>query len=367
MRQFSATCEIPFPTVSTYLETIRESFSAHNMVLTPSRDGYNILSTLGTAHLWAGPATLSLSIQSEDPAAFTRLKHELTGLLDFVCRPEHLSIVWHGDSTGALLPADLRVLAVRTVDLITPNLRRITFTGSDLARYARPDQLHCRLLFQPPGTRHPHWPTLDDNGRILWPQSGKLSSRIFTIRHIDTQAGTLTIDFVIHPGGGPGMTWASQASAGDIVGILGPAAYGPKQADWTLLAGDETGLPGIARIVEDLPDLARGYALIEVGSDADEQRIDAPPGVQVLWLHRGTAPAGTTSLLIDAVRTLTFPTDLGSAFAWVGTEYAAFRALRAFLRDEVGFSPDRMIAFSHWRRGMSEEDIVKAGIASVSA
>ena len=41
--------------------------------------------------------------------------------------------------------------------------------------------------------------------------------------------------------------------------------------------------------------------------------------------------------------------------------------MRGFLKAEVGISADRMIAFSHWRRGMSEADIVAAGIASVSA
>ncbi|MDE1145051.1 MAG: siderophore-interacting protein [Azospirillaceae bacterium] len=298
---------------------------------------------------------------------FNRLKHDLTGLLDFVARPENLEIAWTGDTAGAALPPDLRVLTVAHVQAPTPRLRRVTFHGDDLARYAAPDQIHCRLMFQAKGVATPQWPHLDDNGRIVWPDAGKLTSRIFTIRRIDAAAGTLDVDFVIHEGTGPGSSWAANAAPGDIVGILGPAAYGLRPAAWYLLAGDETGLPGIARILEGLPATATGVALVEVADAAEEQMIAGPPGVEIRWLHRDGAAPGTTPLLSDALRAVAFPAGRDDVFCWVGAEYSTFRDMRTYLRTNIGVPASRMIAFSHWRRGMSEETIAEVGISAVTA
>lgn len=375
MTLFKAHAAITFPNLSRYLDTIIESFSAHNMELRPDGDGHTVLSSFGTARLLARPGELHLTVEAGEPAAFNRLKHELTGLVGFVTRPENLEITWTGDAAGDVLPSDLRVLTVRRAWNLTPRMRRVSFTGIDLGRYATPDQIHCRLLFQEKGVVNPQWPHLDDHGRIIWPAAGTLTSRIFTIRRVDPAAGTLDIDFVLHgtsgpgvgPGFGPGVSWATAAVPGDIVGILGPAAYGPRPADWYLLAGDETGLPGIARIVEGLPASARGIALIEIADAAERQEIACPPGVDIRWLHRDGAAPGTTTLLSDALRAVDLPADRDGVFAWIGAEYGAFRAMRSYLRNDVGLDASRMIAFSHWRRGMSEEDIVKVGISAVLA
>ena len=367
MPRLKAQATIRFPNVSDYLDAIIESLAAHNMALHPDGDGHAVRSSFGTARLLPKPGALDLSVEASDPAAFNRLKYELTGLIDFVAHAETLEIAWTGDAPGAALPPDLRVLTVRSVRDLTPRMRRLSFEGHDLARYAAPDQIHCRLLFQKKGIAEHRWPHLDDNGRIVWPDAGKLASRIFTIRRIDPASGTLDIDFVLHGGTGPGTSWAMAAAPGDVVGILGPAAHGPKPANRYLLAGDETGLPGIARILEGLPASAKGVALIEVADAAEEQAIDRPSGVEIRWLHRNGAAPGTTTLLADALRALAFPGDHDALFCWIGAEFSAFRDMRAHLRSEIGLPASRMVAFSHWRRGMSEEDIAEAGASAVLA
>src|SRR5690606_20520906 len=137
---------------------------------------------------------------------------------------------------------------------------RIVFLGDDLARFDRPDQLHCRLIFQPKDVASPQWPVLDDRGHVVWPKQRKLPTRVYTIRRIDAARGEIAIDFAVHDTPGPATRWALAAAPGDVVGILGPAADGPKPAAFYVLAGDETGLPGIARILERLPRQARGLA-----------------------------------------------------------------------------------------------------------
>ncbi|MFB9970026.1 SIP domain-containing protein [Pseudoroseomonas cervicalis] len=314
----------------------------------------------------AGAGRLDLRVEAPDGPAFNRLKHDLTSLIDFVAREEGLAIAWTGDAAGAVLPPDLRILTVREVRDLTPGMRRVTFAGHDLARYDAPDQLHGRLLFQAKGVATPEWPRLDDHGRVVWPGSGRLDSRIYTLRRVDAAAGTLAIDFVRHGGDGPGIRWLAQAAPGDVVGLLGPAAHGPRPAAWSLLAGDETGLPGIARILEGMPATARGVALIEVAGPAEEQALRHPPGVEIRWLHRGAAAPGGTRLLLEATRGLTLPQDRAEIFCWIGAEYAAFRDLRHHLLREAGLSAGQCVAFSHWRRGMSEEEIAAAGASAIT-
>jgi NADPH-dependent ferric siderophore reductase len=126
------------------------------------------------------------------------------------------------------------------------------------------------------------------------------------------------------------------------------------EADWYLVAGDETALPAIARMLENLPRHARGFALIEV-ADADEvQPLRQSAQVEVSWLLRNGAAAGTTDLLADAVRRITFPDDGSRVYVWTGCEFKAFQAIRKYLREERRLKKDEHLAVAYWRFGSSE-------------
>lgn len=64
------------------------------------------------------------------------------------------------------------------------------------------------------------------------------------------------------------------------------AAWNPRAADRLLLAGDEGSLETIRVILATLPANARGQVFVEVGSDSDIQRLDAPGRFAVCWLVR---------------------------------------------------------------------------------
>lgn len=368
MANLKAEAAIPFENLGSYLEQILASLAAHSLVLRPDGDGYIITSSFGgTAWLRALDTGLHLRVEAADPACFNRFKHALTSLIDFVARSENLTFDWQGDNPGAALPPDLHVLTVRTIRDVTPCMRRITFEGDDLGSFDVPDQLHCRLLFPQKETDAPEWPRLGDNGRIIWPDAGTLASRIYTIRRIDPATGILEVDFFMHGGTGPGVQWAASARRGNIAGILGPAAHGPKPAAWYLLAGDETGLPGIARILEDLPASAKGIALIETSDTGEKQAINGPSGIEIRWLYRNDAAPGSTRLLAEVARGVDPPAPYEDVFLWLGAEYETFRELRNYWRKELRIPAARMVTYSHWRRGMSEDDIADAGAQAVTA
>lgn len=360
-RRYTSRAVIAFPRVSAFLADILDSVATHDMEVRACDGGHVALSAFGIATIVPGAGSLTLGVGTDEPDHLNRLKHALAGPIGFIARSEALAIDWQGDTTGPALPRDLRVLRVRSVEDISPHFRRIVFSGNDLARYDRPDQIHCRLLFPPEGTVDPQWPLLDDNGRIVWPAMGLLPSRVYTIREIDLATQTISIDFFLHAAAGPATRWAMEARPGSMVGILGPAANGLKAAEWYLLAGDETGLPGIARLLADMPPQARGIALIEIGDNADQQQLKRPDGIELRWLHRGAASAGPSTMLVDEVRAYAWPTGPKSAFFWGGCEHKAFRAIHRYLKDEVGLPRDRRVLYSHWHRGLSEQEIVAVG------
>ncbi|MBO0904702.1 siderophore-interacting protein [Jiella sonneratiae] len=360
-----AQCGIAFPRIADFIDVIVDALDAHDMRVERQAQGFVAVSPFGTARLTPGDERLDLVIEAVDGINLNRVRYSLTGLIQFNAKSERLAIEWTGDTAGDTLPPDLRILTVREVFDVTPRMRRVSFAGEDLFRFASPHQLHARLLFQPRGTFAPEWPRLDDRGSIVWPGGRqRIGSRVYTIRSVDAGAGVLAIDFVLHEStSGPGIEWVRSARHGDVVGILGPAAHGPKPADHHLLVGDETGLPGIARILETLPEAAVGAALIEVNDPGERQSLAGPPGVAVHWLYRDGSPAGTARLLEHAVEAM--PPLATDSFVWVGCEFHAFRAIRAILKAR-GFPASRQVCFPHWRRGMSEEDIVDVGGAAVA-
>lgn len=361
-----ANAKIAFSRVDDFLDDILASIASHDMTVSREGTSFSISAPFGTARLVPAHDELQLSVEANEYSALNHLKHALAGPITFIARSENLDIVWDGDRTGPVLPSDLRVLRVAHIDDLTPRTRRITFTGENLERYAADDQIHCRLLFQPHGNTAPQWPLLNDDGKIVWPKSGQIPTRVYTIRRIDAAAGEIEIEFTLHQAAGPARRWAQAARVGDQVGILGPAAYGPKPASWYVLAGDETGLPGIARILAGLPRAARGIAFIEIDHPDEEQNLIKPEELILHWLHRDGAAPGTTTLLRDAIRTCEWPDDLATAFFWGGFEYQTFKDIHHFLRQEIGLPAGRRILHSHWRRGMSEEDIVAVGGDAIS-
>ncbi|GLK71538.1 siderophore-interacting protein [Ancylobacter dichloromethanicus] len=360
-RLYRATASVVFPRLTRFLDPILDAIATHDMSVTRADGVYQVTGPFGRARLDARPGLLHLAVETTDRTAFNRLKHALVGPISFIAASERLDIVWTGDMVGAAPPDDLRVLEVAQARMLTPRMRRITFHGDNLARYDRPDQLHCRLIFQPKGVATPEWPALDDRGRVVWPERQTLATRVYTIRRIDAAAGEIAIDFALHERPGPATRWAMAAEPGDIVGILGPAANGVKPATFHVLAGDETGLPGVARILEQLPGDARGLAFIEIDNPSEQQLLAHPPGVELRWLRRDGAPAGSTSLLPDAVRSVVWPDDRDGVFFWGGCEHGAFRQIHRMLRREVGLPSERQTFYSHWNRTLSEEEIIATG------
>jgi NADPH-dependent ferric siderophore reductase len=239
------------------------------------------------------------------------------------------------------------VLTVSAVREVTPAVRRVTLTApAPVVAAAGPT---LSLLVPRVGDPAPHWPQIARDGRIVWPQgSHGVALRSYTSRRQDPAAGELDIDFVLH-GDGPAATWAAAAVPGAVLGVASAAPLGDSPAGWLLVAGDETALPAISRILAAADSATRGIALLEVAGPEEEQPLTAPAGVAVRWLHRSGAKPGA-DLLTEAVAELPRP-EGEDLFAWVGAESATVRAVRADLRGRWGLRRGQHHAIGYWRRG----------------
>jgi NADPH-dependent ferric siderophore reductase len=249
-------------------------------------------------------------------------------------------------ASDGLRPVD--VLTVVSVADVTPSVRRVALSGTPSGVAAAGPTIS--LLVPRVGDAAPRWPRVAKDGRIVWPDGAHgVSLRSYTARRQDPSAGLVEIDFVLH-GDGPAAAWAAAAAPGAPLGVAGAGTLGERPAGHVLLAGDETALPAISRILAETAPTAHGIALVEVAGPEEEQPVAAPGGVTVRWLHRaGTAP-GESTLLVDAVAALDRP-EGDDVFAWVGAESAAVRAIRADLRGRWGLSRAQHHAIGYWRRG----------------
>lgn len=243
---------------------------------------------------------------------------------------------------------------------VTPHVRRITFGGGDLTTFEPlgPDQF-LYLLLPPPGRAE-----LTIDAGFTWesfwtmPDEDKPVGAYYTVRHHRPEAAEIDIDAVLHDDAGPASAWAATARPGDPAALWGPreAFAPPDGTDWYLLVADETGLPATAVILETLPPGAVVRAFVEVPDASEEQPLATDRGdVAVTWLHRGDRPAGTTTQLVDAVRSLERPG--GRPYAWGGGESRAVTAVRRYLRHEVGLERAQVSMTGYWRHPAHTEEL----------
>lgn len=228
-------------------------------------------------------------------------------------------------------------VTVSSVQVLSPNFRRITFGGyslRDFGVHGDTRDLRIKLMIPslaPDGSPLPlpvfemassgwyrEWLAMDPAVRG--------SMRTYTVRQsrLDAVYPEIDVDFVMHfdadGHGGPAANWARNAKPGDAITIIGPnnraahcvtaeiysgIEWRPGLAQRILLAGDETAVPAISAILESLPPYMTGHAFLEVPEAGDFLELHSPADVEITWLARGaqigrSRPHG--ELLQEAVR-----------------------------------------------------------------
>jgi NADPH-dependent ferric siderophore reductase len=260
-----------------------------------------------------------------------------------------------------------------------------------------------KLVF--PGTLGvvPDFLGADESWYSTWlarPEDERGHMRTYSVREVidEGEDTRLVVDIVVHEGAtGPGNSWALEAAPGDQLAIMAPRrgqAYGgiewdPPAGRRLLIAGDETAVPAICVILEQLEATARGTAFVEVPYAADVQDVDHPVGVEVVWLTREGAPHGdllhaAVARHLGAPRTVVdvgdeevdpdlweTPTFSSSGeavsegtgdpsatrhadlYAWIAGESKVVTGLRRHLVRDLGIDRRQVAFMGYWRRGVS--------------
>ena len=247
----------------------------------------------------------------------------------------------------------LRCLDVARVEKLSRSMVRIVLTGPELEGFASLGfDDHVKMFFPLPGETKPNLPVIGPNGLEFPEGAPRPLARDYTPRSFDAEKGELAIEFATHHDG-PASNWAKSARVGDKAWIAGPRGSFtiPFTFDWHLLIADDTGLPALARRLEEMPESTRVVALIEVETEADCLDLATKADASIIWVTQKAAGGADHDALTEALRTLELPE--GDFFSWVACESKAAKDLRAILIGEYGANPKWTRASGYWRRGAS--------------
>ena len=309
-------------------------------------------------------------------------------------------------ATASPLPLLLEEVVVRDVERLSPSFVRVELGSPALADFGVDGKSYdqrIKLIF-PHGDRPlPSFAGADQGWMASWyakPAEERGHMRTYTIREVrgtgrDTR---LVVDFVLHGDGehGPGGDWAARASVGDTVVTMAPRRgvpfggieFVPGDARRLLLVGDETAVPAVAAILEQLPSNARGRAFLEVPVAGDVLPVRHPAGIEVTWLPREGGPRGqalhaavldhlgaaaaTPQLSADDVdpdlwETPTYSSsgedvaghdrsvghDYDGLYAWIAGESRLVTGLRRALVRDLEIDRHQVAFMGYWREGVA--------------
>jgi NADPH-dependent ferric siderophore reductase len=218
-----------------------------------------------------------------------------------------------------------REVQVARVEAPSANLRRVTLHGEALADFVSASfDDHVKLIFDAPAGADP-------------------ARRDYTPRSYDNAARELVIEFALH-GAGPAADWARAARAGMPLTVAGPkgSLVIPLDWDWHLFIADATGLPAIARRLEELPAGARAIAILNVADPAERRVFASQAELALQWV-------ASDDEMLAAARALVLPA--GEGYAWCAGEARAMAALRALLVHDKGHPAAALRAAAYWKRG----------------
>ena len=247
----------------------------------------------------------------------------------------------------------MRLLEVIAVTDITPLMRRVRLKG-DMEGFASVGHAdHIKAFFFPEGVE-PKVVPIGERG-AEFAEGERPEMRDYTPRYWDVDKGWIDLDFVLH-GDGPASSWAAQVMVGQKLVIGGPrgSLVVPAAYDWYLLAGDETALPALGRRIEELPAGSKVFAIIEVADLAEEQVFETRANVSLTYVYRDGQAAGTTSLVLDAIKAMSFPA--GDAYAYIAGESSMSKSVKAHLIEQRGFNPEYVKAAGYWLLGVADAE-----------
>lgn len=250
-----------------------------------------------------------------------------------------------------------RPARVTNVARIAPALIRVSVTGPDFADFpdAGPAD-HVKLFLPDPVTGELVAPVAvgPDADGIVRPDRASISRDYTPIVRRTADGVELDLDFFVHADPGPASAWASSASVGDELVVVGPrgSKRAPQAVDGAVLVCDESSLPSVSQWIQDFPAGVTVDVIAAVAGDAAwvADYLVPAEGVE-LRLHI----AGETGAdWMPALRALG-PIGDGT-FVWAAGDASQLVAVRRYLRRELALPAAQAIVSGYWRPGVTAFD-----------
>jgi len=272
---------------------------------------------------------------------------------------------------------------------LSPSLVSCLFTGEEVEMMKRdgPDQ-RIKILFPSlqgsPAALTAHFPWREQL-KTLPPQQ-KPIPRTYTLRAVDAADRLVEVEFVIHGAEGPASAWVISAEPGDALQMVAPNRQHAADSggyEWrphaevarALIVADETALPAVKGILEQVAQLAAPPALqifqeVPRAEDCVDWRQYA--FAEVFWLPRDQIRTAHGAALLQAIKAnlavpdyalRACPTSLeveqeslwrsaacnnDRFYGWVAAESSAVRHIRRYLVGERQLASESVSFMAYW-------------------
>ncbi|TWD50678.1 NADPH-dependent ferric siderophore reductase [Agrobacterium vitis] len=338
LNTLKARVEIPDP--QHCLRALADHLREDGMNVEESENGFQVTTPAVCGSMYREGNCIMVDARIADVEQLYFIKFWLQAHFHEIAGSASVKIDWSENCRGLTVPPGFSILTVTDTCSITPRVRRITFSTTDIARFQKPDAVHLRIMVNfKDFLNQSKAQGVDDDFVPIW--------RRYTVRAIDVSSNSITIDFFLHDTDGPGANWAKSAQVGDRVGISSLSGGGFKPADWYLMAGDETSLPAIGRVVETLPAHVEATAIVVVANADEIQHFESPANVRIEWIYRDSC-GDISSAMLTALRRIDYPVDGRKKLVWAGCDVHTARKIRHYLRESHALSKDEEAVFGYW-------------------
>ena len=236
----------------------------------------------------------------------------------------------HSIELAARLGATAAVCEVVGTTNLSPSLTEVTLRGNALALTGQPGNDVMVLV----GGNDEH-----------------VVRRRYSVRRVAVERDEFTL-WVTTGHNGDGSRWASTATSGDLVDVIGPRGkiLLAEDVDWHLFMGDVSSLAAFYRMAESLGAPAQALFVVEIAHAKDALTTQLADNVAVtgVFVDRAERAANDPAGLLSGLAALTLPAGRGHAYLF--GEFAVMRALLRPLADR-GVESGDVSSKAFWRAG----------------
>jgi NADPH-dependent ferric siderophore reductase len=229
---------------------------------------------------------------------------------------------------------------------LSSRMIRVTFTGDELAGLEVTEPAASVRLLLPStageGLVMPQW----NGNEFLLDDGSRPVIRTFTPRRLHREQLELDIDMVMHEGGAA-AEWAAGAEPGDPAAVSGTGrGYQPDPgAAEFVLGGDESAIPAISQLLENLPASIPVQVHIEIADLGARMALPAHPRAAIEW-HEPAPGGAIGDALVGAIIAAEFGSE---AHIWCAGEAATMHRIRTHLFKERGLPRSQCTVRGYWK------------------